>query len=74
MGVIDTYGIEPLHPMRKAAVPARSAASTSNHRWIVGGKSVLPINGVDRGVCDTAHVADNTFQGLIRQCEEQMIV
>ena len=24
--------------------------------------------------CDTANVADNTFQWLIRQCEEQMIV
>jgi hypothetical protein len=24
--------------------------------------------------CATANVADNTFQGLIRQCEERMIV
>ena len=24
--------------------------------------------------CATAHVTDNTFQGLIRQCEERMII
>ena len=49
----------------------------SNHRWIVGGKLCLLLNqwGLVVGwACATAHVADNTFQGLIRACEEQMIV
>src|SRR5262245_59679545 len=37
----------------------------SNHRWIVGGKRCLLLNqyGLVVGwACDTAHVADNTFQ------------
>ncbi len=49
----------------------------SNHRWIVGGKLCLLLNQWGLIVawdCTTANVADNTFQWLIRQCEEQMIV
>src|SRR5262249_7631414 len=49
----------------------------SNHRWIVGGKLCLLLNqwGLIVGwACATANVADNTFQWLIRQVEEQMIV
>ena len=37
----------------------------SNHRWIVGGKLCLLLNqwGLIVGwACDTANVADNTFQ------------
>src|SRR5882762_2740297 len=49
----------------------------SNHRWIVGGKLCLLLNQwglVVAWECATANVADNTFQALIRQFEEQMIV
>src|SRR5256884_7162179 len=49
----------------------------SNHRWIVGGKLCLLLNQyglVVAWACDTANVADNTFQWLIRQFEERMIV
>jgi hypothetical protein len=49
----------------------------SNHRWIVGGKLCLLLNqwGLVVGwECATAHVAENTLQGLIRQCEERMSV
>src|SRR5207302_4512135 len=49
----------------------------SNHRWIVGGTLCLLLNQwglVVAWACATAHVADNTFQGLVRQFEEQMIV
>src|SRR4029453_7936679 len=49
----------------------------SNHRWIVGGKLCLRLNqwGLIVGwACATANVADNTFQWLIHQCEDQMIV
>src|SRR5438094_1734306 len=63
LGVIDTYGIELIHPMREGRSPQQMGRKgLSNHRWIVG------------WACDTANVADNTFQWLIRQCEEQMIV
>ena len=49
----------------------------SNHRWIVGGKLCLLLNQwglVVAWACDTANVADNTFQWLIREFEERMIV
>src|SRR5437660_8503199 len=78
LGVIDTYGIELIHPMREGRSPQQMGRKgLSNHRWIVGGKLCLLRNqwGLIVGwACDTANVADNTFQWLIRQCEEQMIV
>jgi hypothetical protein len=78
LGVIDTYGIELIHPMREGRSPQQiGRKGLSNHRWIVGGKLCLLLNqwGLIVGwACATAHVADNTFQWLIRQVEEQMIV
>jgi hypothetical protein len=78
LGVIDTYGIELIHPMREGRSPQQiGRKGLSNHRWIVGGKLCLRLNqwGLIVGwACATANVADNTFQWLIRQCEEQMIV
>jgi hypothetical protein len=78
LGIIDTYGIELIHPMREGRSPHQiGRKGLSNHRWIVGGKRCLLLNqyGLIVGwACATAHVADQTFQWLIRQCEEQMIV
>jgi|SRR5882724_3594277 len=78
LGVIDTYGIELLHPMREGRSPQQiGRKGLSNHRWIVGGKLCLLLNpwGLIVGwACATAKVADNTFQWLVRQFEEQMIV
>ena len=78
LGGIDTYGIELIHPMREGRSPQQiGRKGLSNHRWIVGGKLCLLLNqwGLIVGwACDTANVADNTFQWLIRQVEEQMIV
>jgi len=70
LGVIDTYGIELIHPMRGGPQsPARLAAKASP---IIAGSSgahcvCCSINGAwwSRGPCATANVADNTFQGLI---------
>src|SRR5258705_3888853 len=78
LGVIDTYGIELIHPMREGRSPQQiGRKGLSNHRWIVGGKLCLLLNqwGLVVGwACATANVADNTFQWLIRQVEERMIV
>ena len=39
LGVIDTYGIELIHPMRAGRSPQQiGRKGLSNHRWIVGGK------------------------------------
>jgi len=45
LGIIDTYGIELIHPIRKGRTPKTWIASgISNHRWIVGCKLCLTIN------------------------------
>jgi len=78
LGAIDIYGIELIHPMREGRSPQQiGRKGVSNHRWIVAGKLCLLLN--QRGLivgwaCATANVADNTFQWLIRQCEERTIV
>ena len=78
LGVIDTYGIELIHPMRECRSPRQiGRKGHSNHRWIVGGKLCLVLNQYGLVVaweCATANVADNTFQWLIRQFEERMII
>src|SRR5438128_2884209 len=64
--------------MREGRSPQQiGRKGVSNHRWIVGGKLCLLLNQYGLIVgwdCATANVADNTFQWLIRQFEERMIV
>jgi hypothetical protein len=78
LGVIDTYGIELLHPIREGRSPQQiGRKGLSNHRWIVGGKLRLLLNQYGLVVgwdCATADIADNTFQGLVRQVDGRMIV
>src|SRR5437667_11745326 len=77
-GVIDTYGIEVIHPIREGRSPQQiGRKGLSNHRWIVGGKLCLVLNQwglVVAWACATANVADNRFQAPIRQFEAHMIV
>ena len=78
LGVIDTSGIELIHPIREGRRPQQiGRKGLSNHRWIVGGKLCRLLNQYGLVVgwdCATAHVADNTFQWLIRQFEERMMI
>src|SRR2546426_2083518 len=78
LGVIDAYGIELIHPIREGRSPQEMGRKgVSNHRWIVGGKLCLVLNQwgfIVAWECATANVADNTFQWLIRQFEERMII
>ena len=78
LGVIDTYGIELIHPIREGRSPQQiGRTGLSNHRWIVGGKLCLVVNQYGLVVawdCATANVADHTFQGLIRQFDECLIL
>ncbi len=68
LGVVDTYGIELIHPRREGRSPQQiGRTGLSNHRWIVGSKLCLLLNqwGLIVGwACATANVADTTFQGL----------
>src|SRR5215467_4858915 len=78
LGVIDTYGIEWLHPRREGRSPQQlGRKGLANHRWIVGGKLCLLLKqwGVIVGwACATATVADNPFQWLMQQVDGRMIV
>jgi hypothetical protein len=78
LGVIDTYGIELIQPMREGRSPQQiGRKGLSNHRWMVGGKLCLLLKQwglIVAWECATAHVAENTLQGLMRQFEGQMIV
>ena len=78
LGVIDTSGIELIHPTRAGRSPQQiGRKGLSNHRWMVGSTLCLLLNQyglVVAWACATANVADNTFQWLIQQFEERMIV
>ncbi len=78
LGVIDTYGIALIHPIREGRIPGQiGRKGLSNHRWIVGGKLCLLLNPYGLVVawdCATANIPDKTFQWLIRQFEERMII
>jgi len=67
-----------IHPIREGRSPQQiGRKGLSNQRWIVGGKLGLLLNQyglVVAWACATTHVAANTFQGLMRQFEEQRIL
>jgi hypothetical protein len=69
LGVIDTYGIALIHPMREGRSAIQiGRKGLSNHRWSVGGKRCLVLNPwglIVAWACATAHVADNTLQCLM---------
>jgi len=62
LGVIDTYGIELMHPIREGRSPQQiGRKGLSHHRWIVGGKLCLLLNQwglIVAWECATANVAD----------------
>jgi hypothetical protein len=78
LGIIDTDGIELIHPIREGRSPQpMGRTGLSNHRWIVGGKLGLVVNQYGLVVawdCATANVPDHAFPWLMRQCDERMIV
>lgn len=78
LGVVDSYGIELLHPYRQGRSEQQiGKKGLSNHRWIVGGKLCFVLNklGLISGwTCDTANVHDTTFHPLIRTFEDEMVI
>lgn len=78
LGVADSYGIELLHPRReKRSSQQMGKKGKSNQRWIVGGKLCLIVNQqglIVAWACAPANVHDSTFQPLIAQFADEMIV
>ena len=79
MGVIDTYGIELIHPRREGRSSKQiGKKGISNQRWIVGGKLCLLVNHLGLIVdwdCTPANVYDGSgFQHLVERVSHQMVV
>jgi len=79
LGVIDSYGIELLHPIREGRSDKQiGKKGKSNKRWIVGGKLCYLLNHLGLIVdwtCDTANVYDGSaFQQLVDEVADQMVV
>src|SRR5512135_3768273 len=78
LGVVDTYGIELLHPIREGRSPHQvGRKGISNHRWIVGLKLGVLLNrwGLVVGwVWAPANTADVHFQVLADAVRDRMLV
>ena len=79
IGVIDSYGIELIHPRREGRSDKQiGRKGSSNLRWIVGGKLCLLLNHLGLVVewdCDTTNVYDGSaFQHLVESVAEDMVV
>jgi hypothetical protein len=78
LGVVDTYGIELLHPIREGRSPTQlGRKGVSNHRWIVGVKLGVLLNrwGLVVGwVWAPANLHDVHFQPLVQAVEDRMLV
>ena len=79
LGLIDTFGIELVHPRRGGRSKRQiDKKGKSNWRWIVGGKLCLLVNHLGLVVgwaCDTANVYDGSaFQALVDGVADQMVV
>lgn len=79
LGVIDSYGIELIHPIREGRSDKQiGKKGKSNKRWIVGGKLCFLLNQLGlivKWACDTANVYDGSaFQQMVDDVADEMIV
>lgn len=79
MGLIDSFGIELIHPRREGRSDQQiGRKGKSNWRWIVGGKLCVLLNHLGLVVgwaCDTANVYDGSaFQDLVDGVADTMLV
>jgi hypothetical protein len=76
--VIDSYGVELIHPIREGRSPSQiGKKGKSNWRWIVGLKLCWLINDCGQVVAwdwNTANVADKVFLPLVAPFQDQTIV
>jgi len=78
LSVIDSYGIELIHPVREGRSEQQiGKKGYSNRRWIVGGKLCFLLNHLGQVIdwdCATANVHDTTFQPLIQRYEDRTVI
>jgi hypothetical protein len=78
LGVVDSYGIELLHPYREFRSNGQiGRKGRSNHRWMVGAKLCLLLNHLGLVVawaCDSAEVHDTVFAPLIAAWADAMVL
>jgi hypothetical protein len=79
IGLVDSFGIELIHPRREGRSAQQiGRKGSSNRRWIVGGKLAVLLNHLGLVVawdCDTANVYDGSaFQHLVDDVADQMVV
>jgi hypothetical protein len=78
LGVVDTYGIELVHPYREGRSNGQMGCKgLSNHRWIVGAKLFVVLNHLGLVVawaCDSAEVHDTMFAPLIAEWADVMVL
>ncbi|MGZ8217705.1 hypothetical protein [Methylomagnum sp.] len=69
LGIVDGYGIELVHPIRRGRSAQQfGAAGISNHRWIAGAKWCVMVNhlgGITGWVWAPANAHDTWFHPLI---------
>ena len=78
-GVIDSYGIELIHPVREGRSSGQiGRKGISNHRWTVGGKLCYLLNNPGLAVsrtCDAANVYDGSaFQDQADNLADKTVV
>lgn len=79
IGLVDTYGIELIHPRREGRSTQQiGRKGLSNQRWIVGGKLCFVLNHLGLIVdwdLDTANVYDGTaFQEVVDRHTPEMVI
>jgi hypothetical protein len=77
-GVVDSFGIELLHPYREHRTNGQIAREgMSNHRWIVGAKVCVVLNHLGLPVswsCGGANLADQAFHEMIAEFDGEMLI
>jgi hypothetical protein len=78
LGIIDSFGIELIHPVREGRSPRQiGRKGLSNHRWIVGGKLCLVVNhlvGITGWAWAPANAHDTWFHPMIEVFQNAMVI
>jgi hypothetical protein len=78
LGIVDSFGIELIHPVREGRSPRQiGRKGISNHRWIVGGKLCLVVNhlgGITGWAWAPANAHDSWFHPIIEVFQKWMVI